>query len=97
MEAVKASTESAVPSANRPPQSFLPLTTLASLSIFDFGFSIESLNLLNQIPNPLTISPAAAKATQSEPQGVQPNKAVGIALVIDVVFLESRHLGIIER
>jgi hypothetical protein len=34
MEAVKASTELAVPLPNRPPQSFLPL------ALFDFGFSI---------------------------------------------------------
>src|SRR4029077_11733551 len=97
MEAVKTSTESAVPAANRPPQSFPALTTCAPLPIFDFEFPIEvvPLNLLSLIPNPSTLT--SGQAPQSEPQGVQPNKAVSVALVIDIVFLKGRNLGIIER
>src|SRR5215510_14215949 len=40
---------------------------------------------------------SAFRPSQSESQGVQSNKPIGVALVIDIVFLESRHLGIIER
>jgi hypothetical protein len=40
IEAVNASTEEAVPAANRPLQSFRPAAALALVLIFDFGFLI---------------------------------------------------------
>jgi hypothetical protein len=45
----------------------------------------------------LAIAPSPAEASQPESQGVQPNKAIGVALMINRVLLEGGNLRIIER
>lgn len=103
IDAVNASTEFAVPDANRPPQSFSFLlgklfrvlhdsneyalsNAAASAGEFIFEFSIFNLAL-----------PRPTQSPQPQSQGIQANKTLGVALMINLIRFECRHVWIVKR
>ena len=100
---MKASTELAVTEVNRPPQSLifsslglfnpLPMLPVDQLRIAAKASEFEIRNLLS----PIHLALRFAQSTQPEPQGIQTDKSIRIALVIDFVFFEGRHARVVER
>ncbi len=101
MDAVNASTESAVLAANRPPQSFfLVVFTLIDPRRGPKQTSVvaNEKRLLRLFFAPLlpSASLGLAQALQPEPQGIEANESFRVGLLIDLIRLEGRYVGIVE-